>query len=795
MRGLLRSIILFVVTILSLLPAHGGIVDTWDWTDDPTTGKPRRKLRVKYGFAADAKLGDKSMKDIMDEAIKNWHNAAGDTGWDIVAVGAGDDADIEVKVDPDLNRSAGAETTGTPDKDGRVSGMTITFDPSPQTSDGKAFDWDQAGKNKDDTKNPVSSAKHELSHCLRLDHQGGTRSISKKIKDPQGGNTKDDDVLTISEDDKKEAKESSTKPIRKVEVNGAGGKDADLHVPAFPGGIPVYPTTPEDDLFIAGNAFQHDVIVRLGRTDMITMPSPHTVPNGVSRMVKGVEIEIIALQLQSINPNAFFQVSIPYEDGMAGEGWRIDVADPDYGPVVEQALRPFVWDPQHGAWVQLDPAALGGTFNLDMVNNHAVMTLPCVLLTAFPDTDNPLHSSLFLSIGGPSTIPQSTAVSMSSTSGQPGQTIALKAMVKRTSDGAGLPGEPVYFSVAGSDAGLALTDATGLAILPYMIPDGSAIGYQAMAAGFPGDAFYLPSSGSAKLNVTKASVKITVPTLSGVMGTGVTLQASLRRLYSGDLLAGRQLTFKVAGALAGSAVTDGAGVASLPYTIPTASVPAVQTVAVTFAGDATNRSGTGNGKLNAMTATHLDVPLVQGAVEQTVSISATLTRTCDGAPLASRSVTFSVAGTPIGMATTTSSGVATRTLNIAESLGVGDHPIAVSYAGDSLDQGSTGTGVLRVVASNSVVTVTSLSGTHGKKVTLKAKLTRTSDGLGIGGRKVKFYIDGNLVGTATTTVSGSVSLSYMIPSDATTGAHEIKAVFDGDTAYNAGNGVGTLTVL
>jgi hypothetical protein len=193
-----RRAVVAGAVLLSASAAWGGINDTWDWVNDPASGKPKRTLAIYYNFTEGDKLGDLTMKQVMDEAMANWNGVKGETGWEFV-LGTAGSHDIEIKTGDIPKPSGGAATTGSAGKDRTVSKLTITFDPTPA----EGFQW---GSNDDAKKNAVSNAKHELSHTLRLAHQGGTRSKTEKIADPQGHDTKDDDVLTISPTDKTEAK-------------------------------------------------------------------------------------------------------------------------------------------------------------------------------------------------------------------------------------------------------------------------------------------------------------------------------------------------------------------------------------------------------------------------------------------------------------------------------------------------------------------------------------------------------------------------------------------------------------
>ncbi len=403
MKYLYSLVTLFLVIFTTAELTFAGIDDSFDWKDK------KRKLKIFYDFdTANNKLGDKKLKDIMDEAIQNWNGAKDDTGWEFVSGGTAADHDIRIKFDDNLNRGGGASTTGFPaagDKNREVSELTITFDPTPEAN-GTKFEWDQAGKDKDKTKNPISNAKHELSHTIRLDHQGGIRSTTGKIKDPQGAETKGDDVITISKDDKEEAKKASTAAIKVASAGGAPGSGVNLAVAGFPAELPFAVVTADINLVMPDTAFGNNTEVTLSRTSLYSMPNPFSAPPGFDHIMKGVHIDVTGLSGHPQLTDELIKLTIPYEDGTEGEGFLIDIADPDYGSIDELSLLPFFYDPLDQTWKQLDPFALGGNYFLDTTNDFASISIPASFLYSFPNEGDPDTGSLFISLSGRAVVPE-----------------------------------------------------------------------------------------------------------------------------------------------------------------------------------------------------------------------------------------------------------------------------------------------------------------------------------------------------------------------------------------------------
>ena len=85
----------------------------------------------------------------------------------------------------------------------------------------------------------------------------------------------------------------------------------------------------------------------------------------------------------------------------------------------------------------------------------------------------------------------------------------------------------------------------------------------------------------------RRATTLSAPVASGRRGQTITLQATLRQTLDSAPLAGHTLRFLVNSALVGTATTNSAGVASLPYTVPLSLPLGNQTLRVEFAGDST----------------------------------------------------------------------------------------------------------------------------------------------------------------------------------------------------------------
>jgi hypothetical protein len=138
--------------------------------------------------------------------------------------------------------------------------------------------------------------------------------------------------------------------------------------------------------------------------------------------------------------------------------------------------------------------------------------------------------------------------------------------------------------------------------------------------------------------------------------------------------------------------------------------------------------------------TTLTVPPVSGAYGGPATLTATLTS--GGNPVAGKTVSFAITGSPVGSALTDSNGVAT--LNITITIGGGTWPLTASFAGDNVYAAANASSTITVTATpaslstsvvltkvasgyQAVVTITNNGGSTASNVTLtKATLGSAS---------------------------------------------------------------------
>ena len=245
----------------------------------------------------------------------------------------------------------------------------------------------------------------------------------------------------------------------------------------------------------------------------------------------------------------------------------------------------------------------------------------------------------------------------------------------------------------------------------------------------------------------------------------------------GNAVGGEALAFTFAGKTLG-ATTDNDGIASVTTTLTES--PGAYTVSVAHAENEWFEASSAS---TPFTVTKEDTVLrltdasaTSGDYSDSATFEARLAE--DGGALEGRGVTFTFAGQKFA-ATTDSNGIARVTTTLSQDPGT--YPIGVSYAGNSLFEGSSDAGSLQVTKEDSKLDLV-VHG-NGRRRALIATLTDFDSGAGIGGRAVRFFGDGELIGTATTDADGVARL--LAPNGFRGGHIRFEARFVGDRYFLA----------
>ncbi|PKL66408.1 MAG: hypothetical protein CVV28_11045 [Methanobacteriales archaeon HGW-Methanobacteriales-1] len=150
-------------------------------------------------------------------------------------------------------------------------------------------------------------------------------------------------------------------------------------------------------------------------------------------------------------------------------------------------------------------------------------------------------------------------------SGYKGDNTILTATLWDTSHARAVVNEKVDFYVNGDYVGQGTTDNNGLATCNYNIAEN--VGTYTINATFNATTQYEPSNGTNNLIVNAKPTNLTIDNVTGNKGTNVTFKAVLTDTTHNLVIIGKNVTFKVNGAIVGNATTDNNGVATLTYYI------------------------------------------------------------------------------------------------------------------------------------------------------------------------------------------------------------------------------------
>jgi hypothetical protein len=181
------------------------------------------------------------------------------------------------------------------------------------------------------------------------------------------------------------------------------------------------------------------------------------------------------------------------------------------------------------------------------------------------------------------TVHDNTLLQLPPVSGVAGQSVLLRAAVRRYPDGVFLAGKTVTFKIDGTTVGSAVTQSNFIASLNYTIPASLGPGSHTLTASFAGDSDYNACTQTSTL-IASYNTLVQLPNVSGSAGKSVLLRAAIRRYPDGQFLAGQTVTFRVDGTTVGSAVTQSDFIASLSYTIPANLSNGAHTLKAIFAG-------------------------------------------------------------------------------------------------------------------------------------------------------------------------------------------------------------------
>ena len=351
-----------------------------------------------------------------------------------------------------------------------------------------------------------------------------------------------------------------------------------------------------------------------------------------------------------------------------------------------------------------------------------------------------------------------------------GVQVTLTASV---STGTGTLGGNVTFMDGSTSLGQVSVTASGLTATATLKTSSLTVGTHQLTAVYDGDGVHGASASTAVTEniLETTSTAVTSSEHPSVLGDSVVFTATVTPAPDGGTTPGGTIIFYDGATTLGSQ-TMSSGAASL-----TVSSLAVGTHSITaaYSGDTENVASTSpafSQVVNGTPSTAVVSPSVNPSIV-TQSVTFTITVTGESAT-PTGGVTLKDGTTTLASPTLTAGTASYST----SSLAVGTHSITAVYAGDSSNAGATSLALTQTVNQATTTTMAGASAnpvTAGKPVNLTATVTGNG---GTPGGTVKFYSQGNLVGSSTLNVNGVATLSI---STLAVGSDAITAIYQGDT--------------
>lgn len=359
-------------------------------------------------------------------------------------------------------------------------------------------------------------------------------------------------------------------------------------------------------------------------------------------------------------------------------------------------------------------------------------------------------------------------------------------------NGVALSGKTLIFSVNGNIIGKAITNANGVATLVYFIPQALGLGDKPIKVTFDGDLKYYNRSESSRLTVLPIADSIGLGQINAKAGTVMYAGARLVT-WNGVAITGRTIYFAIDGATIGSAITDANGGSRYYYKIPQETKSGKHSFSADFPGDGTYDQALKQVTLTiASSNTSVSVYNQSGYPGQSRNLQCRLLN--DSGHVASRRiVTYSLNGMVIGTSRTNILGYGNLAYTIPDNLEAGPQTLTISFAGDDVYNGCSGTGSLTISKANTSLYMVDTTINSEQSLRLPVRLIGAS-GNYIVGRAVSLTVNGISAGTAVTQSNGNAAFTYTLPTGTGHGTYTISASFAGDSAYNASTVIKNLII-
>ncbi len=379
------------------------------------------------------------------------------------------------------------------------------------------------------------------------------------------------------------------------------------------------------------------------------------------------------------------------------------------------------------------------------------------------------------------------------------QVVTITATVAAQAPGSGAPTGNVLFLADGNVIGAATLTPSGGSAQAVLEIDSLPAGTHSITATYPGDGDYVASGADAVEQKIVAAAAVVGTTTSvhstknpSTYGELITFSAHVAAV-DGTVPTGT-VQFSVDGTDVGSPVAvDGDGNAtSITLASPEPGdhlVIAAYTpnAAYALSGDALTQTVAAAGTTVGLTSSNANSN--QG---QAVTFHATVTTDAVGIGNPGGFVQFRVDGFAFGPAVALDADGAASS-NATSSLTPGAHTVTAVYSGDAhfVAGNKSITQNVGQMATTTALTASSASPTYGDAVTFTATVTPASNALGAPTGTIKFVEGTTTLATVPAAAVGNTAKASFTTSAFDAGAHTVKAVYSGATAFAGSTSAGT----
>ena len=447
----------------------------------------------------------------------------------------------------------------------------------------------------------------------------------------------------------------------------------------------------------------------------------------------------------------------------------------------------------------------GNIYQINLASGAVMRTITGASGTLFGlSVDNQLEVAT-----SPTTVAATpTAISVPTVSGNFSSPTPVSAVLTDSSTNTPIAGEPVTFTLNGTETCTAISDSNGIATC--VITPGEPSQSYTLTASFPGDTSQsTPIGADSSSNTFTVTPDSSTASYTGpstvVNGQPITLTDTLTTdtPTTGTPLPTKVETFTIGSgptAQSCSGTTDANGNASC--TIPVVNQPVSNvTVTSSFGGDVYDTPASTTTPLTVTEPTTLTVSSATGDFADATTVSGVLTDTLTNTPVGGEPVTLALNSTEACTGTTDASGTATCSITPGEAAAT--YPLTGSFSGDAARP-------LQLMPSNGsanfIVTLeqTSLSYTgatiahNGQPLAVSGVLTTDDPALGapIAGRTVTFTLGtGSSAQSCAAVTDGTGTAACSIASvNQSPGPIPVVASFAGDAYYQTASAASTVNL-